>query len=335
MQQNRSEVLDAVRGVAIAFVLGRHYFPQYMLFGAMGVDLFFVLSGYLIGGILLDNRQAPNFFSTFYWRRAFRILPLYWLFLAFCAHPTQPLWWYLVFGQSFGWMYEGAFPARDMVAVTWSLALEEQFYLIMPTLVFLLPRRWLVRVLWCCVLAAPLWRVALGHVTPVAWLLLPCRLDSLMGGVLIACFARGYATSKLTWAALALLAPSLDVVISLATTGWLQSAYYSVIAFVFAGLILLAVSFPSVQLTILGPVAWLGIGAYAIYLFHLPTIDVLILHNVPFEKAGMLALPIVLGIAWASWRYIEAPLIMLARSTWRYDRPRILFGEPVPVGLQK
>src|SRR5689334_9991178 len=108
----------------------------------------------------------------------------------------------------------------------------------------------------------------------------------MMGGVLIACFGRGYATSKLTWGALALLAPSLDVVISLATTGWLQSAHYSVIAFVFAGLILPAVSFPSVQLTILGPVAWLGIGAYAIYLFHMPIIDVLILHNVPFHQAG-------------------------------------------------
>ena len=64
---DRSEVLDAVRGIAIAFVVGRHYLPQYNTFGAMGVDLFFVLSGYLIGGILIDNRDAPNFFTTFYW----------------------------------------------------------------------------------------------------------------------------------------------------------------------------------------------------------------------------------------------------------------------------
>jgi peptidoglycan/LPS O-acetylase OafA/YrhL len=58
---DRSEVLDAVRGIAIAFVVGRHYLPQYNTFGAMGVDLFFVLSGYLIGGILIDNRDAPIF----------------------------------------------------------------------------------------------------------------------------------------------------------------------------------------------------------------------------------------------------------------------------------
>jgi peptidoglycan/LPS O-acetylase OafA/YrhL len=74
---DRSEVLDAVRGIAIAFVVGRHYLPQYNTFGAMGVDLFFVLSGYLIGGILIDNRDAPNFFTTFYWRRALRILPTF------------------------------------------------------------------------------------------------------------------------------------------------------------------------------------------------------------------------------------------------------------------
>ena len=55
---DRSEVLDAVRGIAIAFVVGRHYLPQYNTFGAMGVDLFFVLSGYLIGGVLIDNRDA-------------------------------------------------------------------------------------------------------------------------------------------------------------------------------------------------------------------------------------------------------------------------------------
>jgi peptidoglycan/LPS O-acetylase OafA/YrhL len=58
---DRSEVLDAVRGIAIAFVVGRHHLPQYNTFGAMGVDLFFVLSGYLIGGILIDNRGAPFF----------------------------------------------------------------------------------------------------------------------------------------------------------------------------------------------------------------------------------------------------------------------------------
>jgi peptidoglycan/LPS O-acetylase OafA/YrhL len=78
----RSEAVDAIRGMAIALVVASHCWPEIAQNGALGVDLFFVLSGYLIGGILLDNRGASGFFTTFYGRRAFRILPLYWLLLA-------------------------------------------------------------------------------------------------------------------------------------------------------------------------------------------------------------------------------------------------------------
>ena len=76
----RSNAVDALRGLAITLVAGQHWLG--LPFGWTGVDLFFVLSGYLLGGILIDNRNARNYFSTFYMRRAFRILPLYWLLLA-------------------------------------------------------------------------------------------------------------------------------------------------------------------------------------------------------------------------------------------------------------
>lgn len=70
----RSDSLDAVRGMAISLVVGYHYWPDVVASGdQIGVDLFFVLSGYLIGGILLDHRGYGGFFSTFYIRRAFRI----------------------------------------------------------------------------------------------------------------------------------------------------------------------------------------------------------------------------------------------------------------------
>jgi peptidoglycan/LPS O-acetylase OafA/YrhL len=86
----RVPALDGLRGVAILLVLLRHSFfgleSQSSLLSAFlaagrltwsGVDLFFVLSGFLIGGILLDARKSPRYFSTFYIRRAYRILPLY------------------------------------------------------------------------------------------------------------------------------------------------------------------------------------------------------------------------------------------------------------------
>jgi peptidoglycan/LPS O-acetylase OafA/YrhL len=96
-QQARIPELDGLRGVAIASVLVFHYLaiqgatPQHTLtsylqrltiMGGTGVDLFFVLSGFLIGGILLDVRESPRYFSTFYARRFFRIFPLYYAWIA-------------------------------------------------------------------------------------------------------------------------------------------------------------------------------------------------------------------------------------------------------------
>src|ERR1700758_230810 len=96
----RSEPLDAVRGIAISMVIARHYFG--FTYGISGVDLFFVLSGFLIGGILLDSRQQAGYFSSFWGRRAFRILPLYWLLLVF-ATPAH--WgYYLFFIQAVAWV---------------------------------------------------------------------------------------------------------------------------------------------------------------------------------------------------------------------------------------
>lgn len=322
MGGGRSELLDVVRGIAIGMVVVCHYAPGIADVGKLGVCLFFVLSGYLIGGILLDNRGLPGFFLTFYWRRAFRILPLYWLFLALWPHPMQPMWWYLVFGQNFGWVHVGAYPVWNMVAVTWSLAIEEQFYLVLPAMVAFLPRPWLIRALWACVIAAPVWRVLLGSTTPAAWLMLPCHLDSLMGGVLIACFKRGYAKSTAAWACLAVMAPALDV-ITTSWAPWSSVPHYSVIAIGFAAFMLFCLHLPQQRLTILRPVAWLGLGAYSIYLFHMPA---LMETGSPF-----IALPLALVMAWLSWRYIEAPLIGFARARWRYGY--VAARAPAPIAI--
>ncbi len=308
--RDRSEALDAVRGIAIALVVGYHYWPALVPGGSVGVDLFFVLSGFLIGGILLDNKGAEDYFATFYWRRFFRILPLYWLFLSVMpASPVMPVWWFLPFAQNFGWIAHGVFPIREPHTVTWSLAFEEQFYLLLPTMVASLSTRWLIRVLWACVIAAPLWRYGLAQSHPfAARLLLPCRLDSLMGGALVACFMRGHARSALIWTTLACAAPCLDLALhSLTGNGELM---YSVIAFLFAGGLLVVVQSRPAPLSVLRPLAWLGIGAYSIYLSHIPA---LLLTGSP-----ALALPLTLALAWASWRYIEAPLIRFARARWRY-----------------
>ena len=147
----RTRALDVLRGIAILMVLIHHYSPNSVMPGRFvrltetfwsGVDLFFVLSGFLIATILLENVNATNYFKVFYIRRSARILPLYWLLLfvvglLIYSQPTffdakvdnhLPLWSYMVFIQNFLYLKRGYWndPWLD---VTWSLALEEQFYI--------------------------------------------------------------------------------------------------------------------------------------------------------------------------------------------------------------
>ncbi len=164
--RDRVPELDGLRGLAILLVIICHYVGnanhgavgkwQYRMLSAFnigwsGVDLFFVLSGFLIGGILLDQRESLNYFRAFYMRRVFRILPLYygwtllfgvlvlaatWLAPGRFPVAYQDLWQvpvHLLFLQNF-WIGMQKWPWIWFV-VTWSLAVEEQFYLVAPLLV--------------------------------------------------------------------------------------------------------------------------------------------------------------------------------------------------------
>jgi peptidoglycan/LPS O-acetylase OafA/YrhL len=167
--RERDPRLDGVRGIAILLVLVYHL----TLYGGMapngpfldrlwrtwtlplglGVDLFFVLSGFLITGILLDTKDGPDYFRNFYARRFLRIFPLYYATLAatFLLIPAVRLdavwyWTYLINYRfaDVGW------PRVAYLGHFWTLAVEEQFYLVWPALVFFVPRRVLP---WLCVAA--------------------------------------------------------------------------------------------------------------------------------------------------------------------------------------
>src|SRR5580693_996493 len=142
--------LDAVRGIAILIVIFHNSlskFPSLPLqslfsYGWMGVDLFFVLSGFLITGILVDTKQSAGYFKNFYVRRCLRIWPLYYALIFFMfvgvrfLSPSQfhtvleqsPPWWaFLLYLQNF--VGPISTNAAGPLGVTWSLAIEEQFYL--------------------------------------------------------------------------------------------------------------------------------------------------------------------------------------------------------------
>lgn len=171
-----------------------------------GVDLFFVLSGFLIGGVLLDERKSQHYFKTFYIRRACRILPLYYLLLLsfFAADQaglgqksrelewlfTNPMpgWSYLTFTQNILMTLKATF-GSGWLAMTWSLAIEEQFYLLLPLLIRFVPGKRLTWVLLAGVALAPLLRYALLYferreALAAGYVMMPCRADALLLGVL-------------------------------------------------------------------------------------------------------------------------------------------------------
>lgn len=143
--QNEARIveLDAIRGIAAAMVLITHL-PRGFWFGETGVDLFFVLSGFLITGIILRNCRRPDFLRVFYFRRALRIFPIYYLVFfgmvlinSVRRHPgpIDGLAYYLTYFQNVPLYWGGETPPLDLPAGhTWTLAIEEQFYLIWPAL---------------------------------------------------------------------------------------------------------------------------------------------------------------------------------------------------------
>lgn len=308
----RLRALDGLRGTAILAVLICHYsalLPQnHRIAGVLengwaGVDLFFVLSGFLITGILFDAKGTRNYFRNFYARRVLRIFPLYYGFLAAvllvllgsrfsfrASGGLQALWrplpWLWTYTANF-WI---ATPKQwnastEAIIPLWSLSVEEQFYLFWPLVVFCFSRRNLIRVCVGAMIGALLLRLALtAHGTD--WFALytwtPTRADALAAGGLLALLARGPDGARLVRkmanyagaiAALLLLAvsPGFDPT----RHPWLRDILYSILAIFFAALLSWAIDpqflygFPK-RFYENRALRILGVYSYGIYVFHLP-----------------------------------------------------------------
>jgi peptidoglycan/LPS O-acetylase OafA/YrhL len=369
--RERIPELDGVRGIAILLVLVWHFVgaPLGQLPGpaaqlvqrilgiaGSGVDLFFVLSGFLIGGILLDHRTSPRYFRAFYARRLTRILPLYFVWLGlffvlvaafphFTASPAVrpifadplPAWSYATFTQNLVMARQETLgPA--WLGITWSLAIEEQFYLLLPLMIrFIAP----VRLPFACavlILAAPVFRlVGDRHGIYGGFVIMPCRADSLLLGVLCAILLRrqGVRDVILQWRSGLyglLVALSSGVVASCFLPLRFGYGSYFLLAFavLYTSFLLLAVTERR------GPVTWivrnrflrwLGILAYGVYLFHQAINGLahgLVLGRQP--RFGSLAeiavtlgaVAVTLSLALLSWRFFEKPLVTWGRSV-RYE----------------
>lgn len=374
--------LDGLRGLAILLVVLWHYaavpvatttaspgiyVARLLRLSWSGVDLFFVLSGFLIGGILLDHRNAPRYFRVFYVRRACRILPLYaaWLLLFFSLPrliPSMthapgisdlfaqalPSWSYLTLTQNFVMAERGDFGAV-WLAPTWSLAIEEHFYLVIPIAIRFLPSRSIPPVLIGVGLAGLLARLAAGPERYFAvYVLTPLHFDSLIGGMLCAFALREPTCRRHLLRArrplYGVLLVILAVLLSLSLFrhyGFEGSPYmFSILAVFYCAVLILAVTEGR------GPVAWLtrrrwlrelGIVAYGVYLAHLAILR--LAHGLVLGKDPSLATraevmtTLAAGIscfalAVFSWRALERPLVSWARrldygdiGAWAGHRP--------------
>ena len=356
--------VNGVRGIAILMVFAvhlvsigylpvagadHHFFIKLLWLGWTGVDLFFVLSGFLITGILVDTQTSPNYFRSFYIRRVLRIFPLYYLvvllggigFLCFRTtgswhHFPDPrtLFYLLVYVQN----YYGMPPAYGHF---WSLALEEQFYLLWPLVVFLLRSRRTLALtivgLMALSFSARLANILSQGVDVDLNARLQYRLDGLLVGALLALVVRNrtalrQALRVASWAGLAGLLGFLWIAFGTPQEWFSRSTYtrlfgFPCLAVFFGACVLLAwrsertgtaadriLCTPFLQFT--------GKYSYGLYVFHAPIL-LLVYYGLlnptrpyalnGYERVllGLAAIALAYGVAYLSFNVYERPFLSL------------------------
>jgi len=351
--------LDGVRGLAVLFVVLFHCMPgtghryvdavlalRHSLW--IGVDLFFVLSGFLISGILLDQHACRNRYSAFFARRTLRIFPLYYLvlLLIFGAGSMLPeiqselngsasLGWFAGYGFNIWLAIHGGWPSSELLNHFWSLCVEEQFYLFWPVAVYSLR---VVRfpLLACgAVLIATLlkvWIVFSGGSPITAFVSMPCRMDAFALGGLAAYASRFWSIQSVSkWAFWLLVASGLGVCavalpnrcLSFELSGSVLPGS-SLVAIMFASFIFLCVHpVSSTKWMQLAMRCWalriLGRYSYGIYIYHWLIQYSLIRRDVfgwgqHSPWLGFLVVILVTGfVSVLSFHLFEAPLLKLKR----------------------
>ncbi len=362
--------LDGLRGLAILAVMASHLFAvnyetasfplrlagKVFFWGQWGVDLFFVLSGFLITGILVDSIESPHFFRNFYMRRVLRIFPLYYgvLLLLFALTPVLGIHWHglqlplLLYLQN-GWRLQ---PLTEMLGRNislnhlWSLAIEEQFYLMWPLAVFIAktPRRVMTLAATGCLLALcfrlVLWGVRHNGFTTHFNVF--ARADALLLGAVLALAYRSTRwPAILRWSRPAFLAVTAVLVGSIGESGlwpfrspfWIFAVQSSFVALAFGALLawsLRAGMFSRMCSSRL--LRFFGKYSYGIYILHMTFLPLLTRLIRPFllDLSGsklvavggtaILVVAISSGAAWLSFHLYEKRFLRLKRY-FDYEAP--------------
>jgi peptidoglycan/LPS O-acetylase OafA/YrhL len=292
---SRIPELDGIRGLAALGVVLFHAFPHQIYWGWSFVDLFFVLSGYLITTIILRGDESTTFLTSFYKRRILRIWPVYFLTLIAVVllnavsprgYPMDGFWWNLFFVQNTS-LYFGQEPALFIEAFSpsWSVAIEEQFYLVWPVLILLLGKTRVPLLLAAFATSIVLVR----YFIPQSIALLFTRGDGLFWGCLLAwllwyqtrgTFMRGIEWSlSLAWiVGSAFVAAYLWKFAGQPNPQWGTTAFtgFSLLFFALIGSCVIHSGDARWAILRSPLLRWLGTVSYGMYMFHLP-----IFHYVP------------------------------------------------------
>jgi peptidoglycan/LPS O-acetylase OafA/YrhL len=338
--------LDGLRGMAAMLIMIFHWFQlstaprgaflesagRFASIGQTGLDLFFVLSGFLITRILLRSRSNPAYFRNFYARRVLRIFPLYYsfvivwlLFLSPSYHIKEPVspWWLLLYAENI----RLTFVSSAMVGLShfWSLAVEEHFYLVWPVVIYLVAPQRLGWVALAVLLVTILTRVCMIGAGYEVFFFTPCRLDGFAVGAFLAwlemrpgglpAFRRALLVALALFGGAAILCWILTSGRGLKE---IMMVKFSLVALAYGALLGLLAGAPSASngfasLWLNRPLRWCGMVSYGLYVFHPPCYhytNMLPLNDwsnllVSFVSSGL--------ISWLSFHYFESRITALKR----------------------
>lgn len=365
--QKRVDYIDGIRGLAILLVLAWHFiycisslrpgsveayfFKAFFYYSWLGVDVFFVLSGFLLTSILYKNKSSLHFLKTFWFRRALRILPLYWVILsaAFLATHFKTsdrglgyqwlfgnlhyLETYTIFLQNITMTIQNQMSSA-WLNVTWSLAIEEQFYLILPIAVLFFNKQKFFIISIIILVLTPLLRAACIFYVPnggmASFMLLPLRWDSLfLGGMLALIKPTNKKIEKIIKYQKPIIAIALSIflILGLSNQGigslGMGILGHTAIAILTGLLILNCKMRPDcIAKKILSskPFVFFGSISYGLYLLHYPILGLShqwALQAVPINNSvksclvTFVAFLITIGISLLSHKYFEKPFLKI------------------------
>ena len=338
--------LDGLRGLAILLVVFYHNFGfiNYFFFGWLGVDLFFVLSGFLITDILLRTKNDPHYLKNFYGRRVLRIFPIYYLvlviFLVFVPslnsgilkvdyYKTHQIWlWFYL--QN--WLYIFKPVPSDSLGLShlWSLAVEEQFYLIWPFVILLIgkvkPLFFFMLTLLLLVIATR-FLVWLYHIEKIAYFNLYTfsRIDGICIGSMMALLRqfnphflqKNIAGIVFTLAGLNFIFYFFNNAYSFSFP-FLAIVGYTTFAVIFGILVNEAVNNNRIIVFLFdnGLMKFFGKISYGLYIFHWPIYLILrnVMTNLPNVIISIIASLIAIMISWLSFKFFESKILKLKKK---------------------